>query len=392
MHRHDTGRLRGFVLACLVAVSAVTAGHARAQTPTPAEPRIVGGMLASRGQFPWQVEVRNTVTFGFCGGSVIAPAAILTAAHCVDDASASSIRVVAGVLRLDETGQTRGVSQINVHKDWDRDINNDIAVLELSSPVTLGGDVAAIAPLTSAQGSLVAPGQMTRVSGWGSTVENGTVSNDLRFADVPVVSQTECAADYAPGSIINANRHLCAGFASGGVDSCQGDSGGPLVVRDGSGVFFQAGIVSFGNGCARPGFPGVYTRVSNYLSFIQPFLSTAPTPTPGPVGELPVFTAGGCGSVLMAPVLGGLTQTFTASEQRQGALITLAASNTPGWIMFTSSGQANPATGTLSARPGLIELLLALFGPATRVTITASDNANPPRETQCSVQVRVGLI
>lgn len=109
-------------------------------------------------------------------------------------------------------------------------------------------------------------GDNMTVSGWGVMMEgDNAISNTLMAVDVPIVAYNECKAAY--GQRLN-NHHICAGLKEGGKDSCQGDSGGPLVRRLG-GQMEITGVVSFGFGCAQPGFPGVYTKVSDYIDWIR---------------------------------------------------------------------------------------------------------------------------
>lgn len=109
-------------------------------------------------------------------------------------------------------------------------------------------------------------GENTTVSGWGVMSEGeGTISNNLNAVDVPIVSNEECKIAY--GQRVNQD-HVCAGLKQGGKDSCQGDSGGPLARRRGKQAEL-VGIVSFGYGCAQAGSPGVYTKVSHYIDWIE---------------------------------------------------------------------------------------------------------------------------
>jgi secreted trypsin-like serine protease len=103
--------------------------------------------------------------------------------------------------------------------------------------------------------------------GWGATSENGGQQRYLRSASVPFVPDSACRRAY--GSQFVASDMICAGnLRDGGVDTCQGDSGGPMVNRDSAGGWVEVGIVSFGNGCARAGYPGVYTQVSRFTKAI----------------------------------------------------------------------------------------------------------------------------
>ena len=202
--------------------------------------------------------------------------------------------MVGKVSRLE--GQNVQVSKvINPNPNWNENtMDNDIMILKLSTPLTLGSDVQAIClPSATFEPSV---GSTCFTSGWGTTKENGELPTNLQYVGVPVVSQSSCNAAYNNG--ITANM-ICAGFAAGGKDSCQGDSGGPFVcIENGKPVI--TGVVSFGVGCARPKFPGVYARVTKYLTWIKANMETT-TPAPPPPATTaapPATTAApaGCGA------------------------------------------------------------------------------------------------
>ncbi len=252
---------------------------------SPSQVQIVGGGNAAIGELPWQVIVYPGPYL--CGGTLIDVNWVVTAAHCVVDENGAAmspglVKVVAGEYRLassDGTEQPRGVKQLYVHPSYDANSSdNDIALLHLDAPVTVGSSVGAIARVESpAQDNLAAPGVEAMVSGWGAVAEGGALADTVQKVRVPIVSNATCNSAYGGG--ISANM-MCAGLAAGGKDSCQGDSGGPLVVPDGGG-WRLAGVVSFGTGCAQPGFYGVYTRVAQYAGWIAGYVSGAtPTPTP----------------------------------------------------------------------------------------------------------------
>lgn len=267
---------------------APTAKATPAAPPVAGAPRqglIVGGEAAAVGELPWQVAVYPGPYL--CGGTLIAPRWVVTAAHCVFDDNGAvmppgEIEVIAGEYNRsqnDGTEQQRSVAAVHVHPDYDPFGSNDsdIALLQLTSAVTFGPSVGAVPLVTSpTHDSLVAPGISALVSGWGATSEGGSTATILQKVRVPIVSNATCNTSYG-GSITD--NMLCAGLAAGGKDSCQGDSGGPLVVPDGS-SWRLAGVVSFGNGCARPNYYGVYTRISSFTTWITEKTGDLPTPAP----------------------------------------------------------------------------------------------------------------
>ena len=226
------------------------------------EPRVVGGRAAGEGEAPWTVSIGWSLTRAsdsdlqrhFCGGTLVSPLVVATAAHCVSEHPPTDLQVVTGTRDLAAGGGTDfNVPTVEVHPGFrPAAFVNDVALLRLSSPAA-GPELHLDTPGSSA---LWAPMSTASLAGWGQPSENGSASGDLMVAELPVLRDRACARAY--GSGCRANSMLCAGRISGGVDSCQGDSGGPLVFGNGSSLI---GIVSWGRGCARPGVPGVYTRV-----------------------------------------------------------------------------------------------------------------------------------
>lgn len=222
--------------------------------------RIVGGQQTTIQQYPHQITMQYYGSHR-CGGSVVSATKIVTAAHCTYRISASALSVRAGSTYSQSGGQLIPVSKIVQHSSYnDNTLNNDIAVMILRSPLNLNGNSVSAIRLPN-QGENVGVGANGQVSGWGAEREGGSVASALRVVTVPVVSNQQCNSLYGGG--ITANM-VCAGFLAGGRDSCQGDSGGPYVI---SGTL--VGVVSFGYGCARPNYPGVYTRVSQYRNWIN---------------------------------------------------------------------------------------------------------------------------
>ncbi|WP_224364172.1 serine protease [Hyalangium versicolor] len=221
---------------------------------------IVGGTVSASGAVPWVVSLRRTSHF--CGGAIYNANTIITAAHCVSGATPSTIQVRYNSLSHGSGGTLVNVSQIIVHPGYSSStINNDIALLKLSSSMTLGQTQARAVPLP-AQGSDPAAGASAITAGWGTTSEGGSISSQLRQVTVPIVARSTAQSQYGTSSITT--NMIAAGLTQGGADACQGDSGGPLTVGG-----TLVGITSWGNGCARANYAGIYTRVGNYVSWIQ---------------------------------------------------------------------------------------------------------------------------
>lgn len=217
------------------------------------EMEIVGGEVVTSG-IPSMVAMVTSSGIQFCGGTLLEADVVLTAAHCVRRLFiGDSVR--AGVLDLaTNQGETRTILAAILHPDYSgKDF--DVALVFLSEPFTLSATIATVTLMNPVEIDTLV-GDMSTVFGWGYTTEEGNPSDKLLKVDVPIVSMEVCRESY-PDDLTA--RMLCAGFDEGGKDSCQGDSGGPLLLPDDNGNWLQVGIVSFGEGCARPGFYGVYT-------------------------------------------------------------------------------------------------------------------------------------
>ncbi|MGR9438388.1 serine protease (plasmid) [Rhizobium leguminosarum] len=240
--------------------------------------KIVGGQKAADGQFPWQVSlgvawVASPADGHFCGGSILNESWIVTAAHCVDGNTAADIIVTAGTAELEQGGQRRNVEKILVKDGYeDAAKGQDVALIKLRSPLTLTGNTSAI-PLV-AKGTDVSPETRAITSGFGYTSEGGKVSAELNFVDIPIVSTSICNAPQSYDGQIT-DQMICAGNAEGGKDSCQGDSGGPLVFSPPAKPEL-IGIVSWGEGCARPLKYGIYTNVSAIAEWVNSCAADAP--------------------------------------------------------------------------------------------------------------------
>lgn len=230
--------------------------------------RIVGGRRALEGEFPYQVGLKLGDNRGlpFCGGSIISNQWIVTAAHCLKDASGlhfaiSSLRAFTSTTNpLIKRGNLMSIQKIIIHGGYNPSTHiHDIALLKTRSVIQGGSPIALPAKgLGSQSGS-------GTVSGWGTIREAGPRSSDLLATDIDIISDIQCRRVYA--STYSVPEMLCGGYMSGGRDTCQGDSGGPFV-QNGQLI----GITSFGRGCARPNTPGVYVRVSNYVDWIRYYM------------------------------------------------------------------------------------------------------------------------
>ncbi|KAJ9595090.1 hypothetical protein L9F63_013616 [Diploptera punctata] len=220
--------------------------------------RIVGGSTTTIASYPYQLSLRYGGSH-ICGASIISANWALSAAHCIVG-SASTLTLRAGSTYSNSGGTIHQVSQATRHASYSSStLDYDIAVLRVSSAFSLGSNIQVV----SMETGTVAAGTNAVVSGWGTTSEGGSASTTLRQVTVPVVSDSSCSSSYAAYGGITA-RMICAGYTSGGRDACQGDSGGPLVANG-----RLIGVVSWGVGCARAGFPGVYAKVSNLRSWVS---------------------------------------------------------------------------------------------------------------------------
>lgn len=233
----------------LAAISLQPGAASAAQAP------VVGGTRAAQGEFPFMVRL----SMG-CGGALYTQQIVLTAAHCVSGSgNNTSITATAGSVDLNSSGAVKVKSTKVLQAPGYNGSGKDWALIKLAKPVNLP-------TLKIADTKAFDNGTFT-VAGWGATREGGGQQRYLMKATVPFVSDADCQSAY--GSSLVPSDEICAGFDEGGVDTCQGDSGGPMFRRDDTNAWIQVGIVSWGEGCARAGYPGVYTEVSTFADAIK---------------------------------------------------------------------------------------------------------------------------
>jgi secreted trypsin-like serine protease len=254
--------------AAFLVLAAVLALPATAGAVVARDVKILAGSIAAPGQYPWMVALvdasaKNAFDGQYCGGTLIAPRVVLTAAHCVVGVQPAEMDIVVGRTRLSKSdeGERIRASKILRNPNYTREYFDDVALVQLSRP-------ASVLPLPVAAGAEeaqhVAPGARVVVSGWGATAEGGAGSDDLQFVRLTVRSDANCDKVYED---VDADTQVCAGSSRPGEDSCQGDSGGPLFYGEGEAARL-VGVVSYGYGCGRAGVPGVYSRVAGFADWL----------------------------------------------------------------------------------------------------------------------------
>jgi len=226
------------------------------------DPVIYGGTVANNGQFPFMVHLwEETQGYHFCGGSLIGPYHVLTAAHCLKGQDITKISVRSGTINYDNSpGDLVPAVSMKIHSSYsDATLKNDVGIIKLSRPFASSTNTRTI---EMASGT-VAAGTSVTVAGWGES-ETYYYTLDLLFTKAPVISNSACQAYGQDYATVSGASQICV-FANG-KDSCQGDSGGPLFTGAQT-TALQHGIVSWGIGCGV--YPGVYTRVSNFRGWIN---------------------------------------------------------------------------------------------------------------------------
>ncbi|XP_053231082.1 transmembrane protease serine 12-like isoform X1 [Podarcis raffonei] len=243
----------------------------------PAGSRIIGGHDAQLGAWPWQVSLQ-VFHFGIgyqhmCGGSLINHNSVLTAAHCIKEWTFPEFwKAVLGLHHLYRyqpyTVKSR-IRAIIMHSDFqEKTFENDLALFKLMDSIRFNDY---IQPICLPEAPLLMTNETScYISGWGKTLERGGKRRVLQEAEVDIIPMQLCNRNDWYGGALKKEDMLCAGSESGGVDTCQGDSGGPLMCYFPDATkYYLIGVTSFGLGCGRPTFPGVYIRTARFRSWIQ---------------------------------------------------------------------------------------------------------------------------
>ncbi|XP_042564571.1 transmembrane protease serine 13a, partial [Clupea harengus] len=233
--------------------------------------RIIGGSVAKVGQWPWQVSL-HLLGSHVCGGTLISPDFVVTAAHCFPSSNpsykeAKNWRVYGGAVSQTKLPTPFTVKKIILHESYSQQTNDyDIALLKLSAPVEFNS---AVQPAClPAFDQSFSHGDQCWTSGFGTTEEGAESSSpDLMEVVVDIIDPRVCNSSKVYRGRISRNM-VCAGDLDGGRDSCQGDSGGPLVCKDSDQRWYVVGVTSWGAGCGRRNKPGVYSSVSSMLPWI----------------------------------------------------------------------------------------------------------------------------
>ncbi|XP_043109202.1 serine protease 33-like [Puntigrus tetrazona] len=270
-------RCASFIRTALVVMIGLWMGEAQECGRPQMLNRIVGGSSASEGAWPWQVDIQTDSQGHVCGGTIISESWVLSAAHCFPNPNdISQYTIYAGRQQLN--GWNKGESSHRVRRVvvplgyTDPQLGQDIALVELATAVMWSDHIQPVClPYANVEFS---SDMRCMITGWGD-IRDGVAlqgAGPLQEVQVPIIDSKTCQDMFLINPTENIDIRydmMCAGFQQGGKDSCQGDSGGPLACQVSDGSWVQAGIVSFGLGCAKPNRPGVYAKVSSFTNFIQ---------------------------------------------------------------------------------------------------------------------------
>lgn len=363
-----------FLFALALSTSLYSFAADKNTSDTRSSVKIIGGSEASKNEYPFITALTSAYSTSiepFCGGSYVGGRYVITAAHCVEDTVPESIDVWIGGhdINLPLEGTRVAVKEIYMHEQYDSfSFNKDIAVLELEQVVS---GITPLSIMTPAIEATINEGDLFTIMGWGNLDANpdsGVYPDVLNETQVPLYNRAACESAYSSNGQTNITEFmLCAGYVQGGQDTCQGDSGGPIIYQF-NGTWYQAGVVSFGDGCAMANAPGIYTRVpalNNWIAQKQEGVSYRQFQDAGFVeaqyNDIQVITISNLSSapfsVSNAQIQNtvNLTNTAIVENQCAGLLLTLNAScdisvqtivNSLGSAGFTLVATTNSALGT----------------------------------------------
>ncbi|XP_064471949.1 proclotting enzyme-like isoform X2 [Ornithodoros turicata] len=248
--------------------------------------RIVGGVESEVGAWPWMALLYLPLSKGnapepACGGALITPRHVLTAAHCLRDEERKTrdptvMKVRLGEHDLETNTESEHadleVSQVLVHEGYDENLmKHDLGLLVLAQDAPLGRGINLVCLPKDEDQWAELSGKTAVIAGWGAQSDKGKMSSTLQEVMLPILSQTKC--EEALEGLVSVDKTvLCASAL--GKDSCKGDSGGPMVVPDEKSRFTVVGVTAFGVHCGDADFPGVYTRVTEHMDWINENIRT----------------------------------------------------------------------------------------------------------------------